>query len=155
MISNSVVRKVVQVEYAVVRTPLALVDRQLSARLGVRSKLTKTVDRGLQRLDSVAGRLLSEPPTQTTRAQPTRPDADDADSPAVSDAGSPAVPDAGSPAVPVAEVEAVAEVLLNEEREQPHVGELADPDLQEVQARLRAKHLLEEREEQKRGDANW
>lgn len=136
MIANPLVRKVVQVEYAIVRTPLALVDRQLAARAGGRSKAAVVVERGLQSLDAIATRLIAEPrPPSAKQYAPTRP--------------APAA-DEGSPEVSVDEVEHVAEDLLADQAEHELVGELADPELQEVQAKLRAKHLLEEREEQKR-----
>jgi hypothetical protein len=146
VISNSVVRKVVQVEYALVRTPLAVLDRRVLTRLDEGSRIRLSFERGLQTLDAAAGRLFQAPksaaretpdPFQTpTAAAPETPDAFAVTDPPVD--------------VAVDEVERVADEILADQDEKPMVGELADPDLQEVQAQLRAKHLLEEQAEEQR-----
>lgn len=133
MISNPLVRKAVQVEYAILRTPLAVVNRQLAGHLADSSRVRLSVEQGLHSLDTVAGRLLT---TSKPEVDPATTDSADAPSRPVE--------------VPVDEVERVADELLAEQADKPMVGELADPDLQEVQARLRAKHLVEEHEEAQR-----
>jgi hypothetical protein len=45
------------------------------------------------------------------------------------------------------DVEQLAEDLLEAEEEQTFAGELADDELRRVQAELRAKHTVEERDE--------
>lgn len=137
MITNAAVRKVVQVEYLLARTPLALIDQGLAARfLAEDSKVRVTVERGLASLDAVADRLLNDPvPSPQAEERPTEEPAH-----------------AEPVEVPADEVERVAEELLAEQEEKPAVGELADPELDvaEVQAQLRAKHLVEEQAERRR-----
>jgi hypothetical protein len=58
VITNSVARKVVGVEYTLLRAPLDALDRRLAARLGEDSKVCTTLERGLGGLDAVAARLL-------------------------------------------------------------------------------------------------
>ena len=57
---NRTVQKAVatasRAEYAVLRTPLAVLDEQVLARFAERSKLRALVGRGISVLDSVAGR---------------------------------------------------------------------------------------------------
>jgi len=122
---NKTVQKAIRAEYVVLRTPLALLDEQVLARLGEASKLRTTVERGISKLDEVAARLLEPTETPEREAQPDP---------------------ASSTEIPADEVEYLAEELL-EEREQEHnlVGELAeDEELRRVQAELMAKHRVEE-----------
>jgi hypothetical protein len=86
------------------------------------------LDRGLSGLDGLVAGLLAEPADYPPQAQPGR--------------GAGPEPDELTH-----EREQIAEAIR---AEQPDVGELADPELDvaDVQARLRAKHLVEERLEQ-------
>jgi hypothetical protein len=155
VISNTLVRKAVQVEYSLLRTPLAVVSRRLTGRLGRNSKVRLTVERGLGTLDAVAGQLLSEPQTDNrpgdTRREETRREEGRPKSPAAAD-----VPADGN-VEPIheevelshdEEVERVAEELREDLDQKPVTGELADPELQDVQAELRAKHIVEEYEQE-------
>lgn len=142
MITNTLVRKAVQVEYSILRAPLAMIDRQLATHLGDDSKVRFPFELGLDSLDAVAGRLLARPGSAQRSEAKTR--------------QSDEQPDATTPQ-PVEptledEVERVAEELLEEQEQKPVAGELADPDLDvaEVQAELRAKHLLQEHDEEQR-----
>jgi hypothetical protein len=148
VIANPLVRKVVRTEYAMLRAPLAVVDRRVVARyLAEDSKVRISLERGLHTLDAVAGRLLAEkaggPSTPASGRQEarTRP-AGPAGTPPPADHPEPQEPDLEE------EREQIVEHILEE---QPAVGELADPDLDvaEVQAELRAKHLIQEREEER------
>jgi hypothetical protein len=141
MISNPVVRKVVQVEYTLVRTPLVVLDRRLLAHVPAASMIRTSLERGIDTLDAAAGRLLR--PAESD-ARPDDPGNQAENGPSAFEPADRTV------AVPVDEVEQIAEQLLARSDTAPPVGELADPDLQEVQAELRAKHLLEEQEEEKR-----
>ncbi len=162
MISNTLVRKAVQVEYALLRTPLAAVNRRLASRLGTESKVRLTVERGLGTLDAVAGQLLSTPSTRPTNNERGNQGHDQAwnprdDKPAKSAAAAD-VPADGNvepthEQVELShdeEVERVVEEIREELQQKPVTGELADPELQKVQAELRAKHLVEEHEEEQR-----
>ena len=127
MIANPLVRKVVRAEYTILRTPLAVVDQRVVApRFGDDSMLHISIERGLHTLDAVADRLLGD----STAPAPEPASAEHAEE-------------------LEHEREQIAETILEEE---PVVGERADPDLDvaEVQAQLRAKHAVEEREEQRR-----
>jgi hypothetical protein len=132
VLTNAAVRKVVQVEYLLARTPLVLIDRGLAARfLPEDSKVRVLVERSLASLDAVAGRLLNDPAPPPRAEEPS----DGARAHDEEPVGAPAD-----------EVQRVTEELLAEHEDKPVVGELADPDLDvaEVQAQLRAKHLVEE-----------
>lgn len=122
VIANPVIRKVVQVEYSVVRTPLAVLERRMREDSPVR----RALDRGLGTLDGVMAGLLASPDSPPPTRPPREPATDVAQQPE--------------------QIAEVAEAILEEE---PAVGERADPDLDvaEVQAQLRAKHLIEEREQ--------
>jgi hypothetical protein len=156
MISNPVVRKVVQFEYTLVRTPLVVLDRRLLAHVPAASMIRTSLERGIDTLDAAAGRLLR--PRTDSRGATSRPSS--APPPAPTEPSAPVEETVDTEAafeaadrtveVPLDEVEQVAEQLLARSDTTPPVGELADPDLQEVQAELRAKHLLEEQEEEKR-----
>jgi hypothetical protein len=136
MINNTFVRKAVQVEYAILRTPLAAVSNQLGARLADDSKIRVSVEQGLQVLDAAASRLLrpAGPARSTGSATPA------------GDAAPKPQTEQPQPQPQAEEIERVAEVILDEQEQKPIAGELADPELDvaEVQAQLRAKHLLEE-----------
>jgi hypothetical protein len=123
---NKTVQKAIRAEYAVLRTPLTLLDERVLPRLGGSSRLRTTVGRGISKLDEVAARLLE--PAPAASRPPTSPQAEE---------------------IPADEVEELAEDLL-EQQEQEHnlVGELAEDDeLRRVQAELMAKHRVEERHE--------
>jgi hypothetical protein len=143
MIANPVLRKMVEFEYAAVRTPLALLDR----RLPESSPVHHVLERGLTGLDGFVAGLLATPADAAPRdAAPTESPARHAapdDASARDEAADPTLEEFEQ------EREQIAEAIR---AEQPDVGELADPDLDvaEVQAQLRAKHLIEERLEQER-----
>src|SRR4051812_49087438 len=122
---NKTVQKAIRAEYVVLRTPLALLDERVLARLGEASKLRTTVERGISMLDDVAARLLEPAEKPEREAQPE----------AQSEAKA-------TTEIPAEEVEYLAEELL-EEREQEHnlVGELAeDEELRRGEAGLLAEH---------------
>jgi hypothetical protein len=148
MIRNTLVRKAVQVEYSILRAPLAIVNRGLASRLARDSKVRLTVERGLGSLDAVAGQLLSKPSSaqrnghRDHKPEPSRAAADvpaDGNVESTHEEAEVTHEDA---------VERVAEEILEEQEQKPVTGELADPELQEVQAEVRAKHLVEEYEEE-------
>jgi hypothetical protein len=117
----------VELEYAAVRTPLALLDRRLPAN----SSVHRVVGRGLSGLDGLVAGLLTEPadypPAQSQSVRGPGPEPEEL----------------------AHERDMIAEAIR---AEQPEVGELADPELDvaDVQAQLRAKHLVEERLEQQK-----
>ncbi|MGN6607133.1 MAG: hypothetical protein ACTHMS_09020 [Jatrophihabitans sp.] len=79
-------------------------------------------------------------PTSTDDDRPSRPSAT-------------ALRDDAPIEVDVQQAEQIADDLLEQEELEPHAGELAeDADLQEVQAALRAKHLLAEQIEDERAE---
>jgi hypothetical protein len=155
MISNPVVRKVVQVEYTLVRTPLVLLDRRLLARINATTRIRTSLERGIDTLDAAAGRPLRPAPPSSPSSRDAASAPEEA-APSGTAAEETVDVEAAFEAadrtveVPVDEVERVAEQLLAETETTPPVGERADRELQEVQAELRAKHLLEEQEEEKR-----
>jgi hypothetical protein len=121
VIANPLIRKVVEVEYALMRTPLAAVGHRLAEGSTARAAL----DRSVQTLDELIAGLLATPADLRPRA-------------AAADHG---------------DLEHDREQIADAIRaEAPEVGERADPDLDvaDVQAELRAKHAVEEREEQRR-----
>jgi hypothetical protein len=165
VIANSLVRKVVRTEYAMLRAPLVVVDRRLIARyLPDDSKVRVSLERGLHTLDVAAGRLLNEPAPKANRPKDESPrDESPRDESPKSDANEQQSASTHShleQVVPPADHADPQEPDVEEEREhiveaildEPAVGELADPELDvaDVQAQLRAKHLLQEREEQER-----
>jgi hypothetical protein len=179
VISNAAVRKVVALEYAMLRTPLAAVDRQVAGRLAEDSRVRVPLQIGLGSLDALAGRLLGRPepsgPSQQDEpahdeapTEEPQPDAGGSDEAQPARARATRAPrsrkqpakgarteaplDEGPVEVEPDEVARVAETLREEQQETPVVGELADPELDvaDVQAELRAKHLLQEQEEEQR-----
>jgi hypothetical protein len=122
VIANALIRKAVEVEYTLVRTPLAAAERRLPAGSSIRTLL----DRSLHTLDELIAGLLAEPYDIAVR---TAEDSHDEHAVQLQH-----------------DREEIAEAVR---QQQPSVGELADPDLDvaEVQAQLRAKHAVEEREE--------
>lgn len=133
----------------IIQTPIALIHR-LPLVGQVTSQVTSTVEQGVQTLGSVVSRgrdKAAATTEQVASAAPSAPAPASTPNPlaAVEDDDAPIEVDAG-------EVERVTEHLLEEEQLERHAGELADPesDLQEVQAALRAKHLLAEQVEDKR-----
>jgi len=113
-----------RVEYAVLRTPLTVLDEQVLARFAEHSKVRTVVGRGIDKLDAVAARLLpgvGRPGHATDEPVPVD------DEP-----------------VPVDEVEQRAADLLEQQEQRPLAGELAeDEELRRVQAELKAKHAVE------------
>jgi hypothetical protein len=129
MISNPVLRTVVTAGYGAVRAPLALADRRLPRT----SAVHPVIERGLRGLDGLMSGILAGPAdaraaeqTAATGTESTAPDAERI----------------------AQEWEQVAAAVR---AEQADVGELADPnlDVADVQAELRAKHIVEERLEQR------
>jgi septal ring-binding cell division protein DamX len=155
VISNTLVRRAVQIEYSLLRTPLAVVNRGLTSRLRKGSKVRLGVERGLGTLDAVAGQLLSpssSPSSSTDRRNGSATD-ERAKSPAAADVPADGNVEPTHHEVELShddEVERVVEEIREELEHKPVTGELADPGLQEVQAELRAKHLVEEHEEEQR-----
>lgn len=122
MIGNTVVRKAVQVEYAVLRAPLTVLDQQVLARYFDETSVVRvSFERGLDALDSAAARLLQE------RPEPGRPGM--------------------LPEEEQREVAELADEMLEQEETETFRGELADEDMRRVQAELRAKHSVEEQAE--------
>lgn len=110
------------------------------------------VERGLDTLDAVAGQLLSPPSPSNDRANGRVADAR-AKSPAAEDVPADGNVEPTHDEVELShddEVNRVVDEIREELEQKPVTGELADPELQEVQAELRAKHLVEEHEEEKR-----
>jgi hypothetical protein len=117
VIRNDLLRKAVLVNYTLLRAPLALLDARVVPPAWRGSVVQTSLARTIHVLDAVTGRLLGEP-------SPTPlPDAERED------------------------VDRLTSDLLETEEEQTFVGELADDDLRRIQAGLRAKHSVEEREE--------
>jgi len=128
VIANPVIRTVVEVEYAIVRLPLALIAR----RMPEGSLLRNALDRGLHTLDGVMAGLLATPDTRP--AHPAE-----------------SVREAAPAEELAADLEEErAEIAATILEQEPVVGERADPnlDVAEVQAQLRAKHIVEERLEE-------
>jgi hypothetical protein len=154
VISNTLVRRAVQLEYSLLRTPLAVVKRNLTSRLSKDSKVRVGVERGLGTLDAVAGQLLSPPSTdRPSTDRPSASGAERAKSRAAADVPADGNVEPTHDEVELSHEDEVSRVVdeIREELEQkPVTGELADPELQEVQAELRAKHLVEEHEEEQR-----
>jgi hypothetical protein len=121
VIANPLVRTIVKIEYAMLRVPLVAVDRRLPRKSKIRTSLQQCI----HALDAVVEGLLAEP----DRSAPQ-----------------PAQPSAAQPAEPDVELER-EQVAGMIRKEQPGTGELTDPDLAEVQAQLRAKHIVEEHHE--------
>jgi hypothetical protein len=164
---NPLARKAVLAPYVLLRTPLGLIDSRLAARyLPDDSRVRTTIARGLGSLDATAARLLGTvaPPdgtaddgaakvtvTPPAPAEPATASPAQAEPP-VGDAGADPsdVAAPGRPEVPAEEVEQVAEELLAEREEVPHAGELGEVDDEEKlrQAELRAKHIVEEYEQE-------
>jgi hypothetical protein len=129
---NTTLRKALQTEYVLLRTPLAALDERVLTRLDETSRLRTTVERGLSVLDSVAARVLG-PEGARGPAGRTGPE------------GGGASATAGPPAAPAEEVDQLAATLLAEQEEEHNLaGELAeDEELRRVQAELKAKHRIE------------
>jgi hypothetical protein len=125
-------QKAIRAEYTILRAPLSLLDARVVSRLDEGSRVRTTFERGLETLDSAAGRLLGPRPAQpqTSPAEPAEP---------AEPAGEQELPPEEQE-----EIEELTEVLLAEQEEQTFVGELADDELRRVQAELRAKHQVEE-----------
>jgi hypothetical protein len=148
VISNTLVRKAVQVEYSLLRAPLAVVNRGLRSRLAKDSKVRLTFERGIGTLDAVAGQLLS--PRSSHRRN-----GHGGEKPTTSPADVPADGNVEPTHDQIElshddEIERVAEEIRDAQEQKPVAGELAEPELQEVQAELRAKHLVEEYEDEQR-----
>lgn len=137
---NRTVQKAIRVEYAMLRTPLTVLDEQVLARFAERSKLRTAVELGIDKLDAVAARLLPGSPGPAGPTDTERPDDRSADS-----AGTGASSEAPVE-IPVEEVEQrAADLLEHQEAEHQLVGELAeDEELRRVQAELKAKHAVEQ-----------
>ena len=127
MIDSNLLRKALHVPYTLVRTPLVVLDERVVSRYASRGSVVQTsMTRTIGLLDTVAHRLISEPSPSSAVAGEPQPLPDDERE----------------------DVEQLAEDLLEAEEEQTFAGELAaDDELRRVQAELRAKHTVEEREE--------
>lgn len=121
MISNPLIRKVVEVEYALVRTPLRLVERRMPDGSSMRSIL----GRGVHTLDEVMAGLLAEPYDIAARTGDDHPAKLQHDREEIAKAVREQQPTVGELADP-------------------------DLDVAEVQAQLRAKHAVEARQEERR-----
>jgi hypothetical protein len=154
VISNTLVRRAVQLEYSLLRTPLAVVNRGLASRLRKDSKVRAGVERGLGTLDAVAGQLLSPPSTERRNGSSSNGSGEQrAKSPAAADVPADGNVESTHDEIELShddEVERVVHEIREELDEKPVTGELADPELQEVQAELRARHLVEEYEDEQR-----
>jgi hypothetical protein len=145
VISNDLLRKAVRAEYTLLRTPLVVLDEQIVSRYTPRgSALQTSLARTIGALDFLADRLLSEQSgAPWSEAAPARMD----------EAGDGVETGVASPVEPLPEheqeeVEELAVDILEAEQEQTFAGELAaDEELRRVQAELRAKHTVEERDE--------
>jgi hypothetical protein len=145
VISNDLLRKAVRAEYTLLRTPLVVLDEQIVSRYTPRGSAVQTsLARTIGALDSLADRLLTERPVDPwSEAAPARTDAaDDGFDARI------APPVEPLPETEQEEVEELAVDILEAEQDQTFAGELADDDeLRRVQAELRAKHIVEERDE--------
>lgn len=146
MIGNPMVRKAVQVEYAVLRAPLTMLEQQVVSRYFDESSVVRaSFERGLDVFDSAAARLLQQAPEPP---EPPRP-APTASTPPRRRPATPPAPADVEP-LPEEEQEEVAELvgeLLEQEETETFKGELADDEMRRVQAELRAKHTVEEQAE--------
>ena len=144
MISNDLLRKAVRAEYTLLRTPLVVLDEQIVSRYTPRGSAVQTsLARTIGALDFLADRLLTEPAGPWGEAAPARMDeaVDGVDTPI-------AAPVEPLPETEQEEIEELAVDILEAEQEQTFAGELAaDEELRRVQAELRAKHTVEERDE--------
>lgn len=124
MIQNDLLRKAVRAEYTLLRTPLTMLDEKVVSRYVPRDSVVQTsLARTISALDEVAERLLAEPSDVVASS-------------------------AFLPLDEQEEIEELAEELFEAEEEQTFAGELADDEeLRRVQAELRAKHTVEERDE--------
>ncbi|GAB2477870.1 hypothetical protein [Jatrophihabitans fulvus] len=163
----AVLRTAVRAEQLLVRTPLALAAGVAASKLGRRSPVATTLERGVEVLDAAAERLLasldpagSPQPRPEAHPEPQAPtasrpgtsdpedieDAVDVTAPEVEVAG----PEEALPAEETEVVEHVAEELLEEQEHKPLAGELSEDDeLRRVQAELHAKHLVEEQAQER------
>lgn len=132
-----IARKLLTVEYVAVRTPLALLDGALRRRLSEDSPVRRAVAAPIAALDGLAGRVLAEPADNRSRSSRATSGAGPQDAEVVPD-----------------EQEQIAHALIEEVEEQRRVldEELIelDEDEQIAQAELRAKHLAQELEEERR-----
>lgn len=160
MITNTVARKLLRAEYALLRTPVSLLERRLVAHaVADDSTLRLTLERGLSTLDKALARLLGdagdrvEPAVETPRAENLPTDQPQpGERPIATATSSEADRERDSDPLPKDEVERVADELRTALDEAPLAGELADADNHDKQrmADLRAKHMVEEYEEQQR-----
>jgi hypothetical protein len=122
---HKAVKQATRVEQVVLRTPLAVLDEQVLSRVPGGSRLRGLVGRGIQALDSAAGRSVGSTAGRTG-----------------------AQPEERAVQIPAEEVEERAAHLLEEQEQHPLAGELAEDDeLRRVQAELKAKHAVEAEQE--------
>jgi hypothetical protein len=157
---QAALKRAARFEYAVLRTPLHIVDDRVVQRyLDEKSVVRQSFERALRRLDDMVGQLLREP-EDARRA--THPLSDPAESSASERRTRPAptapregeaqgvAGDADARELSVKEVERIdtlTDELLEQEETQNFAGELAEQsDLRQIQAELKAKHLIEEQE---------
>lgn len=157
-------RTVLRLEYTAVRVPLSAFDTYVASRLPQNSPVRATLARGLSALDAVAERLLhddretahdarnDEPAGATVTATVPDSTVDDTDTDTDTDTAQDTAQDSEDAA---AERERIAEVILEEEHTERHVGELAEADEDELEdlAELRAKHQQAEEHERREAQA--
>lgn len=146
MTATELVRTVARRELALARASIDLLDRQLG-RLGGGADVPRQVLRRVRDVLEPSAGTPSDSPVEAaviTREREPR------------DSAPEHSPDAGS-AILTSEEQDTAQTLAEEyldEEDQHLVGELAeDEELRRVQAELRAKHALQEQDEQRSRDA--
>jgi hypothetical protein len=166
LINNSLIRKLVRVEYSLLRAPLATVNQRIVVRrFAEDSPVRLAVARALGVGDARVGQLIDDPELRQRgdalrhhsqlnaraaqldgEAKDLRSEADHTQEQAEAQA------DEDREQAQQDEFARVAEALLAERQQEQTVGELADADEAEKkrQAELRAKHLVEEHEEERR-----
>jgi hypothetical protein len=158
---QAALKRAARFEYAVLRTPLHVVnDRVVQRCLSENSPVRRSFEGALRGLDETIGRLLSEP--EAHEVPSPRPSSDSAASSPSDRATRPApvapserdspqtVVDAAARVLAVDEIERIdtlTDQLLDQEETQNFAGELAEnDDLRHIQAELKAKQFLEEQE---------
>src|SRR4051812_16925035 len=138
---NRTLQKAIRAEYTILRAPLSLLDARVVSRLDEGSRVRTTFERGLETLDSAAGRLLDPRPArpQTSPAEPAQEQELPPEEQELPPEEQELPPEEQElPPEEQEEIEELTEVLLAEQEEQTFVGELADDELRRVQAELRA-----------------
>ena len=142
MDTQTALRHVAKIEYAVLRAPLHLVDEQVVQRfLDADSPLRQAFERALGALDEAVENCLRDPETVDVMTSPNRDEPTEQHEPVEQDPG----PADDSEA---AQIDHLTDELLEAEQTESFTGELAEDDaLRQVQAELQAKRLIEEQKE--------